>query len=117
RLEIVARETPKRRAASGLTDLSAPEEWPDGFPLLICAGKHPKYIAQQAGHSSAGFCLDRYGTLFETVPISPVEWWDDLLWPSGHHMGTIVDTSTQNMAGEQGFERTSQAAISSGCQE
>lgn len=51
--------------------------------LLIAAGKHPKYIAKQARHYSAGFTLDRYGDLFETVPITPVEWIDDLLWPSG----------------------------------
>ena len=23
--------------------------------------------------------MDRYGHLFESVPITPVEWWDDLL--------------------------------------
>ncbi len=31
--------------------------------LLIAAGRDPKYIAQQAGHHSAGFTLDRYGHL------------------------------------------------------
>ena len=51
--------------------------------LLIAAGKHPKYIAKQARHHSAGFSLDRYGDLFETIPITRVEWIDDLLWPSG----------------------------------
>ncbi len=25
--------------------------------------------------------MDRYGSLFETLPARPVEWWDDLLWP------------------------------------
>ena len=52
--------------------------------LLIAAGKSPKYIALQAGHASAGFTLDRYGHLFETVRPMPVEWWDDLLWPGGY---------------------------------
>lgn len=53
--------------------------------LLITAGKLPKYIAEQAGHASAGFTLDRYGHLFETVSPSPVEWSEDLLWPSGKY--------------------------------
>lgn len=59
--------------------------------LLIAAGKHPKYIKEQARHHSAGFTLDRYGDLFETLPIMPVEWWDDLRWPQGcpYVMGTI----------------------------
>ena len=85
--------------------------------LLICAGKHPKYIAQQAGYSSAGFTLDRYGTLFETLSITAVEWWDELLWPSGHHLGTVVDASGQGKAGEQGFERTPQPKVPGGLQE
>ncbi|MDR7556566.1 MAG: site-specific integrase [Armatimonadota bacterium] len=51
--------------------------------LLIASGRHPKYIAKQARHASAGFTLDRYGELFETIPITSVEWWDDLLWPQG----------------------------------
>lgn len=47
--------------------------------LLIAAGKHPKYIAAQAGHASAGFTLDRYGHLLEQITPQPVEWIDDLL--------------------------------------
>ncbi len=46
--------------------------------LLIAAGKHPKYIAAQAGHASAGFTLDRYGHLLERITPQPVEWIDDL---------------------------------------
>jgi hypothetical protein len=42
--------------------------------LLIAAGKSPKYIAEQAGHSSVGFTLDLYGHLFETIKPVPVEW-------------------------------------------
>lgn len=64
--------------------------------LLIASGKHPKYIATQAGHASAGFTMDRYGSLFETMPISPVEWWDDLLWPSGY--GTALDERLTHLA-------------------
>lgn len=52
--------------------------------LLIAAGKSPKCIAEQAGHASAGFTLDRYGHLFSTIAPAPVEWPEDLLWPSGH---------------------------------
>ena len=51
--------------------------------LLIAAGKSTKYIAEQAGHSSAGFTLDTYGHLFETIKPMPVEWPEDLLWPAG----------------------------------
>ncbi len=47
--------------------------------LLIAAGKHPKYIAAQAGHASAGFTLDRYGHLLERITPHPVEWIDDFL--------------------------------------
>ena len=70
----------------------------------------------QSGHASAGFTMDRYGTLFETLPITPVEWWNDLLWSNGHHMGTVVDATEQKRAGEQGFEQTPQAEVSGGRQ-
>ncbi len=49
--------------------------------LLIAAGKHPKYISAQAGHATAGFTLDRYGHLFDSIAPTPVEWPEDLLWP------------------------------------
>ena len=51
--------------------------------LLIAAGKHPLYIAEQAGHADPGFTLKRYGHLFKTIKMTPVEWPEDLLWPSG----------------------------------
>ena len=51
--------------------------------LLIAAGKSPKYIAEQAGHASAGFTFDRYGQLLETMQVRPVEWPEDLVWLSG----------------------------------
>ncbi len=109
------------RAAQRRAGIKAPITWHDlrhqFVSLLICAGKHPKYIAQQAGHSSAGITLDRYGTLFETLPITPVEWWDDLLWPSGHHRATVVDASGQRKAGERGFERAPEIQVGSGRQE
>ena len=91
------------RAAQCRAGVKVPITWHDlrheFVSLLIWSGKHPKYIAQQAGHSSAGFTLDRYCTLFETLPITPVEWWGDLLWPSGHHLGTVVDASGQKVGG------------------
>ncbi len=85
--------------------------------LLIAAGKHPKYISQQAGHASAGFTMDRYGHLFETVAITPVEWIDDLLdlrdvllalddAECDNQIGKAPG-SIQNQAGEQKFDRTS----------
>jgi integrase len=69
--------------------------------LLIAAGKHPKYIAVQAGHSSAGFTLDRYGSLFETLPVTPVEWWDDLLWLGGHYSAAVSGEMNQSETGGQ----------------
>jgi len=58
--------------------------------LLIAAGKHPKYIAAQAGHASAGFTMDRYGHLLEHVTPQPVEWIDDFLggWDQ---IGTMLE--------------------------
>lgn len=90
---------------------------------LITAGKHPKYIAKQARHYSAGFTLDRYGDLFETVPITPVEWIDGLLWPSGFDVrraqfghktaGTQAENPRpclRHLVGEGGFEPPASAS-------
>lgn len=27
--------------------------------------------------------MKKYGHLFDSLPVTPVEWWDDLLWPEG----------------------------------
>ncbi len=51
--------------------------------LLIMAGKHPKYICAQMGHHSAAFTLDTYGHLMDRLPVRPVEWIDDLVFPQG----------------------------------
>ena len=51
--------------------------------LLIMAGKHPKYICTQMGHHSAAFTLDTYGHLMDRLPVRPVEWIDDLIFPQG----------------------------------
>ena len=51
--------------------------------LLIAAGKNPLYIARQLGHYSAGFTLDTYGHLMESVPRVQVEWIDELVFPEG----------------------------------
>jgi integrase len=67
--------------------------------LLIAAGKHVKFIAKQLRHKSAGFSLDRYGHLFEDLPITTVEWWDDLLpW---HQIGTKPDGNGRDQMDEQ----------------
>src|SRR5437588_4659214 len=64
--------------------------------LLIEAGKHPKYISAQMGHHSAAFTLDTYGHLMDRLPVRPVEWIDDLVFPEGavaalnlHLQGTL----------------------------
>ena len=51
--------------------------------LLVMAGKHPKYIADQMGHASAAFTLDTYGHLMGRLPVQSVEWIDDLVFPEG----------------------------------
>ena len=51
--------------------------------LLIAAGKNVKYIATQMGHHSAAFTLDTYGHLMDRLPVRPVEWIDDLVFPEG----------------------------------
>lgn len=75
------------RAAQKAAGIAHPISWHDlrheFVSLLIAAGKPPKYIADAARHRSAGFSLDRYGHLFDSMPTTPVEWWDDLLWPAG----------------------------------
>jgi len=38
----------------------------------------------QAGDVDAGFTMKRYGDLFDTVKVTPADWWDDLLWPGGY---------------------------------
>ncbi|HEV2358841.1 MAG TPA: tyrosine-type recombinase/integrase, partial [bacterium] len=51
--------------------------------LLIAAGKNPLHIARQMGHYSAGFTLDTYGHLMESIPKRQVEWIDELVFPEG----------------------------------
>lgn len=50
--------------------------------LLVHAGKNPLYIAEQAAHSDAGFTLRKYAHLLRTIKPVPVEWPEDLVWPS-----------------------------------
>lgn len=52
--------------------------------LLIAAGKNPLYIARQMGHYSAGFTLDTYGHLMESLPKRQVESIDELVFPDGY---------------------------------
>ena len=52
--------------------------------LLIASGKNPLYIARQMGHYSAGFTLDTYGHLMESVPRVQVEWIDEIVFPEGY---------------------------------
>ena len=35
------------------------------------------------GHHSAAFTLDTYGHLMDRLPVRPVEWIDDLVFPEG----------------------------------
>ncbi len=83
--------------------------------LLIAAGKSPKYIAEQAGHASAGFTLDRYGHLFNTVTPTPLEWPEDLLWPAGcDQIVPIVDAARRQQTAERAFEQAADSRVSAG---
>jgi len=55
----------------------------------IAAGKNVKYVATQLGHHSAAFTLDRYGHLMDRLPVHPVEWIDDLVFPEGSRLHSI----------------------------
>jgi integrase len=75
------------RGAQEAAGIADPISWHDlrhlFVSLLIAAGKHPKYIASAARHRDPGFSLRTYGHLFDSMPVTPAEWWDDLLWPAG----------------------------------
>lgn len=75
------------QAAQKRAGIRTPISWHDlrhqFVSLLIAAGKHPKQIAAWARHTDAGFSMKKYGHLFDSMPITPIEWWDDLLWPTG----------------------------------
>src|SRR5262249_16884421 len=51
--------------------------------LLIAAGKNPLYVARQMGHYSAGFTLDTYGHLMDSVPRVQVGWIGEMGFPEG----------------------------------
>jgi integrase len=75
------------RRAQLRAGIAQPVTWHDlrhlCVSLLIAAGKHPKFIADAARHRDPGFSLRVYGHLFDSLPVTTVEWWDDLLWPTG----------------------------------
>ncbi len=75
------------RGAQRAAGIARPISWHDlrhlFVSLLIAAGKHPKYIAPATRHRDPGFSLRTYGHLFDSLPVTAVEWWDDLLWPTG----------------------------------
>ena len=108
--------------AQARAKINRPIRWHDlrhqFVSLLVAAGKHPLYIAQQAGHADPGFTLKRYGHLFKTIRPTPVEWWDDLLWPSGScpHLAPITCTSRHYQAGEQASGSSPETPASKGSQ-
>lgn len=104
----VKRQWKKAQVAAGI---ARPIRWQDlrhqCASLLIAAGKDPLYIAKQMGHKDPGFTLRQYGHLFETIKRTPVEWIDDLVWPTGCDVGvTWAAATTRQDAGEQVSART-----------
>ncbi len=83
------------RRAQARAGIRRPITWHDlrhlFVSLLIAAGKHPKFIADAARHRDPGFSLRVYGHLFDSLPITGAEWWDDLLWPTGCPYVPAVD--------------------------
>lgn len=85
--------------------------------FLIAIGKIPKYVAEQAGHASAGFTLDRYGHLFSTVTPAAAEWPEDLLWPAGCDQIVPMEGATwQRKAGEREFAQVTESQAFEGIQ-
>jgi hypothetical protein len=35
-----------------------------------------------------------YGHLFDSLPVTPVEWWDDLLWPDSRPYAPATKATT-----------------------
>ena len=60
---------------------------------LIAAGKNPLYVARQLGHYSAGFTLDTYGHLMESMSRLQVEWIDELVFPEGWEVAVKLHLS------------------------
>jgi integrase len=104
----VKRQWKKAQVAAGI---ARPIRWHDlrheCASLLIAAGKDPLYIAKQMGHADPGFTLRQYGHLFETTKRTPVEWIDDLVWPTGCATSvTWTAATTRQNVGEQASART-----------
>lgn len=80
----ITREWKKAQVRAGIRN---PITWHDlrhqFVTLLIASGKHPKQIGEWARHTDAGYSMKAYGHLFDSIPITAVEWWDDVLWPAG----------------------------------
>ncbi|HEV2355997.1 MAG TPA: tyrosine-type recombinase/integrase [bacterium] len=98
------RQWKKAQVAAGI---ARPIRWQDlrhqCASLLIAAGKNPLYIAKQMGHKDPGFTLRQYWHLFETIKRTPVEWIDDLVWPTGCDVGvTWAAATTRQDAGGTG---------------
>jgi hypothetical protein len=111
------------RQAQIRAGVKSPIRWHDlrhqYVSFLIALGKNPKFISTQAGHASAGFTFDRYGHLFEAITAIPVEWPEDLLWPSRdaeiwHHIGTVTKIDRPTQAGEQVPDNPSETPEKSG---
>jgi site-specific recombinase XerC len=109
------------RAAQVRAGIRRPIRWHDlrhqYVSFLIAIGKIPKYVAEQAGHASAGFCLDRYGHLFSTVTPAAAEWPEDLLWPTGcDQIVPMVGATWQMKVGEREFAQVTERQASKGIQ-
>jgi len=72
--------------------------------LLIAAGKNPKYVAVQMGHHSAAFTFDTYGHLMDRLPVHPVEWIDDLVFPEGAALILHLSGAPSGTTGRHGVQ-------------
>lgn len=94
------RWTAAQKAAGSRTPIGWHDLRHQAASFWIALGKSPKWIAQQLGHASAGFTLDRYGHLFESVETVAGEWPEDLM-PG---LATVTETVTIT-EGQRGTER------------
>lgn len=105
------RQWTKAQVKSGI---KLPIRWHDlrhqYVSLMYAAGRDPAWISKQAGHASLSQTLDRYHHLFETVTRTPVEWPEDLIWPTGFDLSTVAEIvavsnrTGREKTGEQGFD-------------
>jgi integrase len=80
--------------AANLGGLRIPDLRHTAVALWIAAGASPKEVAQQAGHASVSFVLDRYGHLFPEADTTLRARLDELFRAATEHRRNTADFGT-----------------------